>query len=400
MDKGEIKQKLVNWDYRTIKANPKQKLKPAIKDEIDFKSGTRCIGTKLDRQITSEAEALEFFEIDRNRWKVDKMVSNFWGSQDNPNYQTKLWLSPLEPDLIVTDQHIKDSCKHLLQKLDSYKGIKVTKRTNGTIVVAITDIHLGNKVDRTKGVIKSPFFDSNVIIEKLFEVASIINEHNAKNVHLVVLGDMIESLTGLMHVNAFKKLEENMIEGTLVIATYKLLLTFFEQIQNLQSVSIVPGNHDRIATSKQEDSKGEAGRIIAFFLKEKLGNKIPFEYNPLLIQKEIDGINYLWEHGDHALAWSNFPAFILRYGRQDLYNVHMRGHTHKRRSTKRDKLPIYGSETHHIVDNGPEFRSITVAPIFTGDFFYESKGNVYSSGFSVIQSNKNNTNVHHFDYSV
>jgi hypothetical protein len=57
MAKGK-EQKLVNWDYRTIKANPKQKLKPAIKDEIDFKSGTRCIGTKLDRQITSEAEAI------------------------------------------------------------------------------------------------------------------------------------------------------------------------------------------------------------------------------------------------------------------------------------------------------------------------------------------------------
>ena len=87
-----------------------------------------------------------YCKIDTSIWKVSKIVSNFWGSKDNPCWQYKVWWEKREDAFIDT----KDiDWKYILSGIEKKEitdtryltGIKETRGHFDRLV--ITDHHIG-----------------------------------------------------------------------------------------------------------------------------------------------------------------------------------------------------------------------------------------------------------------
>jgi hypothetical protein len=71
-------------------------------------------------------------------------------------------------------------------------------------------------------------------------------------VHVHLLGDLIESFTGLMHLNQWKELD---IWGVKAVKMFVETIKrhFLDLVPNIGSIKIVGGNHDRVTSNKKED---------------------------------------------------------------------------------------------------------------------------------------------------
>ena len=150
--------------------------------------------------------------------------------------------------------------------------------------------------------------------------------------HLCVLGDLVESVSGLNHPNTWKSLGSGMYGYNVIILAYKLIKKhLLERINNLHTVYIVPGNHDRFTIASNVDNVGGVGGLLAFMLQENTDLNVV--YNDLIISREIDGINYLMTHGHHKFS-NDHVKLVNDYGRSDIYNVCLSAHWHTRRAKK------------------------------------------------------------------
>ena len=87
-------------------------------------------------------------------------------------------------------------------------------------------------------------------------------------VHVHLLGDLIESFTGLNHKNSWKGLDKGMFGVSAVKLFVKLFKKhFLDKIINLGSIKMVAGNHDRVTSDSSEDVDGGAAELVAWGLK-------------------------------------------------------------------------------------------------------------------------------------
>jgi hypothetical protein len=237
------------------------------------------------------------------------------------------------------------------------------------IVATITDLHTGAQVE---GLRATKDYNNEILRAKLKEVASIINEHGAKDVDVNILGDLIESFTGLNHANSWKSMQKGMYGVTVVKECYSIVLDFLCSINNLRSVNGVGGNHDRPTASNKEESNGEIAELIFFMLEQSL-KTIKFTYDHSLNAQVIDGINYILVHGDKGHSKDNkIGTLVFNHGRQDMFNLVLAGHLHSR---------ITGCDS-------SKYRKITVPSIFTGNQYSDDLGFNGTSGF-LITYNRN-----------
>lgn len=59
----------------------------------DLKNQKASLVANVKEQIKSLEELIEKCKIDTNIWEIERYVQNFWGTQDNPHWQVKAWLS-------------------------------------------------------------------------------------------------------------------------------------------------------------------------------------------------------------------------------------------------------------------------------------------------------------------
>jgi hypothetical protein len=237
------------------------------------------------------------------------------------------------------------------------------------IAATITDLHIGAQVE---GLRATQDYNNEVCKAKLKEIAEIINQQGAKEVHINILGDLIESFTGLNHPNSWKSMQSKMYGVTVVIEAYKMLLEFLCSINNLTQVNSVGGNHDRPTASNKEETNGEIAELINFMLSESL-KSIKFTYNHSLNAQVIDGINYILVHGDKGHSKdSKIGTLVFNHGKQDMFNLVLAGHLHSR---------ITGCDS-------SKYRKITVPSVFTGNAYSDDLGFSGTAGFIII-SNRN-----------
>ena len=352
------------------------------------------VGTKSLRTV---AEAIEFCKADMDVWEIDRHIFNSWDVtmkiNDVPttktNYQVKLFFKK-------RDNTFKKLCESLKSDLKKLKKFKVKKSDGrGTGIASISDIHTGAEI---LDLVKTKDFTTEVLIKYLQNAAERINSHNYKEVHLNLLGDLVESVSGLNHPNTWKSLGKNMYGHNVIILAYKLIKShLLEKINNLASVNVVPGNHDRFTIDSKVDNVGGVAGLLSFMLTENTDLKI--RYNDLVLSYEVDGINYIITHGHHSMS-KNDVKLILDYGNSDLFNVSLKGHWHTRVAKKTaKKTPIEYQDVKMINLDELKYRCFVAPSIFTGNFFSESLGHTSSAGVLIIENNGRG-GIHAYDYTL
>ena len=246
-----------------------------------------------------------------------------------------------------------------------------SEKGSGIKVHSLADLHIGAYI---RNLINTPDYDATIIVEKLTTVADEINaENNAEN-HIFILGDLIESFTGLNHINSWKSLELH--GANALIIAYEILTGFLERIENLHTVYLIAGNHDRITSNNKEDQDGDVAKVIGYFLS----NKFNLVFHSRVISVVIDNINYILHHGDKSFAKGDIADIILAHKKGDCFTVVLSGHLHTRGKKER--------ETQILADD-KKYRAYINPSIFTGNQYSEDLGFTSVAGYYTFE-NRNN----------
>lgn len=309
------------------------------------------------------ADRLEFKENDKRRLveeEHDKILKrNFNKSIDEINRKEYAFRK-------IVDE-LSDVLPHV--KISPLKRTEIKDGLDPKIlVVPIADIHIGAEVRDLK---MTPEFNLEIAREYLKHTAEFINKQDADAVHIAFLGDIIESFTGLNHKNSWKSIAYGMYGSKVITNALEIIEEFLGNVNNVVAVYGVAGNHDRSTSNNKEDDRGEIAETIFYMLDRIYGPYLPIEYDPLVISKEIDGINYLFTHGDKKVIKKDPRDFIFEYGRTDIFNLVFTGHLHNRQVPK----------------DTAKYRWVICPSIFSGNWYSEQNGWHAKPGFVTSQNN-------------
>ena len=326
---------------------------------------------KGTKSIQSLEEAIDFFKIDTDVWAVTSWTANSWDAGAKTNYQVKLKLNRIAGEVDPV------KLESLFNAYDaSVRKVKARKvKGAGTGVAVLSDFHIGAKV---QDMMQTDDFSYDVVVDRLKQAATHINRLNYQKVEVAMLGDFIETFTGLNHMNSWQQLEYGGYGANVTIIAYNILRDFLAQIDNLATVHIVSGNHDRTTIKADIDSHGGVAQILAYML-EQTGLNI--EFNHALLSKDIDGVQYIFTHNHLGLSKNDMVQTFWEYGVQGKYNVMLGGHWHSRRGKTQYK------KIDDIHWDQANYRAISVAPIFTGNWYSESNGWSSTSGITILENN-------------
>lgn len=312
-----------------------------------------------------------FYGLDYSKVKSYKLISH----SGTPFYNIVFFEDTLEP--VINEEEFKS----LIEKgLSEIKREPISKESGNKIgVVKIADLHLGAYVDN---LIRTKDFSINILANKLLDSVDDINSRGYSEVHVHILGDLIESFTGLSHKNTWKGLDKTMVGAEAVKLVVKILHeNFLSKINNLSEIKVVAGNHDRVTSDNKEDVKGDAANLVCWGL-ELIGYNV--EFNPLVITHVVDGICHILTHGHHALSRKSTKQICWDYGIKGMFNLICEGHLHsiiqKLSVSQRDSFQT-------IKDDAVDHRRMNCPSFFTGNFFSESLGYTSESGFVITENN-------------
>lgn len=347
-------------------------------------------------------DAISYSKVDMSVWEVERHVFNSWevtmrDADKNPikrtNVQVKVWFVKRVDHGIDWEKEFGRVRKELRNyKVSNIKG-------SGVGFVGASDFHFGAYVD---DLLRSDRFNITVLSDYLKRGADIVNQKGYDEVHIGLLGDFIESFTGLNHNNSWKGLGKGMFGMNSAIMCYEILMeAFISRINNVKGVYLVSGNHDRVTSHKEGDEKGEVGRLLHYLIDRELSKQnVEVLYHPMLISKVIDGVNYLMTHGHLPLAQKEISKALFDHGKQGVYNVFLQGHVHSRGVTKGNRRKQYEWNDVKVVQlDEVDYRAITLPPLFTGNFFSESLGFSSSAGMSILENNGRGR-INYFDHCL
>lgn len=324
-----------------------------------------------DGSLMSIENYCKKYNLDFSKLKSYKLISH----SGTPFFNCVFYEELIEP--VVTEQELKDL---ILRGFKDVKYTPLVKDVKNKIgVVKIADLHLGAYVDN---LIRTKNFSIDILANKLSEAVKDINDRNYSVVHVHVLGDLIESFTGLSHKNTWKGLDKAMVGAEAVKLVVKILHeSFLSKITNLKEIKVVAGNHDRVTSDNKEDVQGGAASLVCWGL-ELLGYNI--EFNPLVITHTIGNISHILTHGHHGLSKKSTKQLCWDYGVQGNYNLICEGHLH----SIIQKLNVGQRESYQTIkDDAVDHRRMNCPSFFTGNFFSESLGYTSESGFVITEDN-------------
>ncbi len=378
-----ILQKCDLFSHRTLRRRV-AKVAKQMKENLSGVATT--YNYKGEQPITSLEEAIKFFDIDVNEYEVTGYSCNAWDvstkTGKKTNYQVKLTLKPRAEELDY--QEVKKQLDYAISKVNINKIPGVN-----TGVICLADLHIGADIRNLQ---RTPDFNFKSVIQYLKDIANQVNQRGYEKVEIIFLGDFIESFTGLNHINSWKSMGKGMYGHHVVILAFEIMREFIKNVNNLKSIHMVSGNHDRSTSDAKHDNEGDVAGLLAYMLRNSL-DRVNVEFSPLVLGSAIDGIYYIMTHNHHALSRRDLGKIMFEYGKQGMYNVLLGGHWHSRKSKK-----VFHTLQETYVDQA-DYRAIDVAPLFTGNFYSESMGYSSSAGYTLIENNgKGKPNV--FDYSL
>lgn len=336
----------------------------------------------IDGQLMNINEYCSHYGLDYSKVRSFKLVTH----TAVPFYNIAFYETVLDTSL--SEEDLKKIIKEGLEDIQHKPKIKDGRKTG---VVKIADLHFGAYVDN---LIRTGEFSIDILAKDLRRAAEEINARNYKRVHVHILGDLIESFTGLNHKNSWKGLDKGMVGSEAIKLCCKVLhKDFLSQIGNLGEIKIVAGNHDRVTSDNNEDVKGEAADLISWGL-QLMGYDV--EFNALVIKHVVDNICHILTHGHHGISKKSTKQLCWDYGVQGMFNLITEGHLHstieKLSISQRDKFQI-------VKDDSVDHRRMNCPSFFTGNFYSESLGFASPKGFLITEDNGNGI-PHVFNYSL
>lgn len=324
-----------------------------------------------DGKLMNIERYCEYYGLDVAKIRSYKLISH----SGVPFFNVVFFEEVIEP--MVTEKELKELILSGFEGV-TYSPTKVDVK-NKIGVVKIADLHLGSYVDN---LIRTKNFSIDILASKLLDAVEDINSRNYSEVHVHILGDLIESFTGLSHKNTWKGLDKAMVGAEAVKLVVKILHdNFLSRIVNLGEVKVVAGNHDRVTSDNKEDVQGGAASLVCWGL-ELLGYSV--EFNPLVITHTVDNICHILTHGHHSLSKKSTKQLCWDYGVQGKYNLICEGHLH----SIIQKLNINQRDSYQTIkDDAVDHRRMNCPSFFTGNFFSESLGYTSESGFVITEDN-------------
>lgn len=263
-----------------------------------------------------------------------------------------------------------------IKKSYSYNYTPSQNKVEG--VLKWCDLHFGAHI---RNLIKTPDYDDSVLLKGLLESVEDVNSIGFKKTHVHINGDLIESFSGLNHINSFMSMDKNQMGANSVILCCSLLEQALNKIDNLGSIKIVAGNHDRVSKANDEDVTGGAAELIAWGLTLK---GFDVEFNPMIITHLVDGINHINLHGHLGISKRSTTDIIWNYGKQGYYHLICEGHLHsiieKLSAKQRDNFKV-------LTDDSLDYRRMHLQSFFTGNYYSESLGYTTNAGYSIFWDN-------------
>lgn len=319
------------------------------------------------------AEALKKF----NSEDVEEITYNKEPDEVPEGFEVKsMWQTP-DGKTLYSYKRKKENefSEEFVEKLKNYhnsRSFRKTKtnfKTSGVKLHTISDLHLGAYV---RDLTNTPNYDVTKLSKKLDKIANVINEQNNKENHIAILGDIIESFTGLNHPNSWKSIQQDFYGANVLIFAYEVLLAFLEKIENLECVYLISGNHDRVTSSNKEDTDGDVAKIIAYFLMKH----VPLKFNSSVLNVKIDGLSYILHHGHKGFSNGQISDIVLAYGDSNYFNVLLSGHFHSRNKKEQKSL----------IQDDKKYRSYVCPAVFTGNSYSENLNFTTVSGFLSINN--------------
>lgn len=327
---------------------------------------------KPNGQIMNIQEYCDYYNIPREEVRSYKLVTH----TGVPFYNIA---SGNVADLDEVD--IEEVKAIIAEGIKSYKyEPKDILQSEGEAVVTIADLHFGAYIDN---LLKTKPFNINILSDMLNEIAEVVNKkHKGCKVHVHILGDIIESFTGLNHINSWKGLQKGMIGAEAVkLATTVLHKDLLNNIEKLASVKIISGNHDRVTSNKAEDTDGDVANLVSWGL-ELIGYNV--EYNPFILTHLVDGINYILLHGHDSISKKTTKDICWDYGKQGFFNFITEGHLH----SIIEKLSVAQRRNYSTVkDDSVDHRRMNCPSLFRGNSYSERLGYTSNSGFIISENN-------------
>jgi hypothetical protein len=288
-------------------------------------------------------------------------------------------------NIVFKDKQIDDAFNYeelkatLAKELKkTHKPLQLDEQTNTEGVLKWADLHFGAMIE---GLVKTRDFNTQILKDGLLTSVEDFNNIRFAKRHVHIQGDLIESFTGLNHINSWHSMDSKMIGATVIKLCTKLLDQALSKINNLETVKIIGGNHDRISKDNKEDVKGGAAEIIAYCL-ELLGYNV--EFHPYVISHEVQGICYINLHGDKKVSSKTSEEIVSLYGANGKYNFITEAHLH---SAIEKLTAIQRSKYKVIQDDKLMLRRLTLKPFFTGNYYSETLGYNTNAGYSIIWAN-------------
>ncbi len=271
------------------------------------------------------------------------------------------------------EKAVKDSAKGdykrqlfengLLEYITASKLAPLVKRSPdvklGNAVVHVCDLHVGADIEAERNL---PAYNVPILEKKLQAVAKDANSRKARNVTLVINGDLIETFTGLNHINSWKNIDKKYGYGVnATIMATDIITRFISSVNNIDKVVILSGNHDRLSSDNKEDSTGEIAQWVHYMINARFGNQFPVIWSKDVHSEKIDSCGFIFTHGHLGISKKNPDHIVNQYGFEGLFNLVVMAHLHTRKI---------------LVDNLRN-RTIHAPSLFTGNNY--SKGLGFSS---------------------
>ena len=290
---------------------------------------------------------------------------------------------------VVDDFDYLGETERALSDIKPYKA--KDKKLGKQGVISLADLHFGAYI---LGLKETPDFSAAILVGMLRRAALKINKFEYKVVHVHLLGDLIESFTGMNHINVWKSLEYGH-HGVGVVKMFVKMFkeNFLDLIINLGDIKVIAGNHDRTSSSSHEDTEGGVAELIGWGL-ELLG--YPIEFSPSIIKHVVEDTCYILNHGHHYITKKLTTQEICwKFGEKGLFNFICEAHLHSRIA----KLTAVQLKNFNMItDDNIDCRRQTLISLFTGNSYSEYGGWSTKAGFTISESN-GNKGINVFDFS-
>lgn len=315
-----------------------------------------------------------------NKDKCDMIASKIAEKYSDKNLRAIVAYEDNKQTKKAYEKAVKDSAKvdykrqqfehGLLEYITASKVAPLVKKTAdvkcGHAIVHIADLHVGADIEAERNL---PAYNAVILEKKLAEVATDVNSRKAKSITLVINGDLIETFTGLNHINSWKNIDKKYGYGVnATIQAIEILTKFISSVNNVKEVVLTSGNHDRHSANSQEDVTGEVVQWVHYVLDARFNNHMKLTWQHDVASILVDNCGIVATHGHLGLSKKNPELLVNQYGFVGKFNLVLMGHLHTRK----------------ILADSMMYRVIHAPSMFTGNDYSKGLGFTSLSGYLFI----------------